>query len=351
VPFYPNVPGAKASSVLNAWSGGYWDPVRRELGISGGGHADGSINGVWALSVDTWRWRTVIAASEVPPLLGECADGAMGPNCKAHGGLPDVNHDGSPVARHTYRGIEYLPGVDRFWFASGSNWWNGNASRAAWWGDPATGTWARKANMMVGTLNAFGFLTSSGWDKAAGELVYGNGSGIFAYTPATDTYRLVTGSGSGGGLYVASAVDPVRRYLVHVGRQAGVRGVPGVARLKLGVTNPTWEQMKTTGETAIQSAHFPGFVYAPEIDRFIAWNGGPGVYFLHPTSWTWTKRTMAGPPSTKTPNGMFGRMRAIGNGLAVVIGGTGTEDVGVFRYTPAPVASEFERHCVQPHDL
>jgi hypothetical protein len=61
VPFYPNVPGAKASSVLNAWSGGYWDPVRRELGISGGGHADGSINGVWALSVDTWRWRPVIA--------------------------------------------------------------------------------------------------------------------------------------------------------------------------------------------------------------------------------------------------------------------------------------------------
>ncbi len=62
---YPGVDGC--GQTIGSWSGGDFDTARNRQLISGGGHGDSGLNGVFALDLDTDAWEVVYPFTEEPP--------------------------------------------------------------------------------------------------------------------------------------------------------------------------------------------------------------------------------------------------------------------------------------------
>jgi hypothetical protein len=303
------------ASLMEAWSGGYWDSRRRELGVIGGGHGDGALNLVIAFGTETLAWRRVTEPSPAWPAPSE--------------DLVSTNPDGTPVARHTYGGLAYAPALDRIWMFSGSNWYIGRPDALPWLLDPETRTWQRRAAAPRG-----GFDVSAAWDPVRGEVVYKLIAGVYAHDPVKDTHRVLHTPWESLEAEHAGSVDPVARYFYAIGHRQMFR-VPLDHRAPRRL-----EFVKPAGDTEILAAYQPGFVYDPDGQRFIAWSGGADVYTfdLRAPAPAWKRQTLAGPrPREANPRGTFGRFQYIGDGLVIVVTAT---DRNVFVGRLAPVTRD-----------
>jgi hypothetical protein len=120
-----------ANSVFQAWSGGAGDPIGRRLFVHGGGHGDGSNNGLYVFDFD---------GSDAPK------GWSIAPNSLS--ALSDVTlctetyKDGKPTSIHTYDQLFYDTNLRRFYRFGGSpHCQNGAGMERSFYYDFELGKW------------------------------------------------------------------------------------------------------------------------------------------------------------------------------------------------------------------
>jgi hypothetical protein len=305
------LPNGYFSAEMEAWSGGAYDSKRDRLMIWGGGHSDYAGNEVYAFDLDALKWER----------LNE-------PSADVGGDEPSgVYPDGLPRARHTYNYVQYVTALDRFCTLGGAGLYpsgqTGTSKTHCF--DPAGKTWERKSDAIGAGIGAV-----SGEDAATGMIWVqgGGGSATFSmWDPKSDkwtrynTYEkgwfdyTYTGA-AGGGIFLA---------------------IGNGKALVWDVKNPAAQPIEPvmTGSKDILGIQCPGLAYDPVRKRFAAWAGGKDVYSLDPSTWVWSKESIA-PGNTVTPtaaekNGTYGRFRYIpSRDLFIAVNRT-SENVFLFR--------------------
>jgi len=298
------------ASVIKAWGGGAYDTKRRRLVLAGGGHTDYGGNEVYAFELDSLEWRRLTDPST---LDAEFNTG-----------------DGTPVARHTYDGMEYHPGLDRILMFGGSLYRDGAARDSAMWHfHPKPALWQRGAAAPL-----------TGWPAAAvdprtGRYFVHVQYSLLEYRPVENRWirRSPRQDHVGEG---TAAIDPVgnRFYVLGSGRL----WYYDLNRL----VSLTRRRADSFGDTGIERRHAPGLEYDPARRRLVAWDGGRSVWSLDPVALEWLRHTGAEGPAPERmgvrggrrrlkSNGVFGRWRYLPE-FDVFIGVNGAHDnVWVYR--------------------
>lgn len=298
-------------ALMKAWSGGAYDTLRDRLVVWGGGHADYGGNEVYVFDLRTLAWSRLTDPSPTT-LSGGRLNEAAGQTD------PLFNPDRTPVARHTYDGLEYLPPpVDRMVACGGSRWFKGGADGQVWTFDFATLKWERKHDCGEVPLTP-----KTARDPGSGRWYLQTAKNLIEYDPARDSWREVGKNGAWSEEGVAE-IDPVRHWFVTL--EKGKIFYFDMSALGL------WrrKELVTTGATEILKAHAPGVAYSPTAKKLVAWSGtttdnqadglGDSVFVLDTDSLVWRRYQPAGPthPPKAAPNnsaksrGTYGRWRYV----------------------------------------
>jgi len=291
-------------AAVTAWSSAVADTKRNRLIIWGGGHTDYYGNEVYSLNLGV-----------TPPTLTRLTDPSD--FTKNPSGCPDANTvDGTPVSRHTYGGIVYLPVQDKMFSFGG-----GLAPCGGPWSDR---TYTLDLSQAVPTWKAMdpingykiGYQQTTavcGYDPNT-QTVICNSTGIFfRYDPATNTNtQLSTGQNIP---YSASGViDPKRKRFIFMGT-AYQSTTPLVMAVDISPGSSfkveDWSS-QVTGCDALAGTNYPGLTYDYVLDRIVGWpNVGNTIYVFNPDQKTCTAQTFAnGPTNTlASTTGTFGRFQ------------------------------------------
>jgi hypothetical protein len=297
------------TSIMSAWTGGVWDPVREALILPGnGGHGDYGGNEVYAFFLSSLAWQRLTDPSPVHP-----------PN-RTIEALPD----GRPASRHTYGGVSFLPEVDKVFVTGGSLWGDGGGSRGAWMFDVPSRTWQRRADApgsQVTAMTAYDPVT-----KLVFSLIQ-NGR-LVAYDPAKNSW---SERGSAG---TWAEYDPARTMVLHPGRRTlVVVGGGKTTTFDISRSYASIQPLSTTGGDPIVNAQGPGLVYDPVTDPIVGWAGGGDVYSLDLASRTWTRQAPASPavPGPAPNQGTYGKWQYIPSSNAFIAATRIDESVWLYR--------------------
>ena len=300
---------------MRAWNGGAYDTRRDRLVIWGGGHGDYGGNEVYVFDVRRLRWERLTEPSATTRCSGRLNEEAGQTEYR-------INGDGTPVAHHTYDGIEYVPSVDKLFVKGTSIWPIGGKNSYTWFFDFNRLSWTRKAELP----DPNPAIAVSAYDPFTGNVYYHNVTSLFEYDPLADTwhrrgvFRGWLAPGRTGEL------DPIDRKFYIVGS-----GAVWYYDLKEeGVLKP--KRLPTAGDRKIEDVFAPGLAYDIASGRLVAWAGttkrrggakgwipadiGDTVYALDPRTGVWTKHPPAGPvaPPKRAAvynHGTYGRWRYI----------------------------------------
>ena len=292
------------SYVITAWSGAVADTKRNRLIIWGGGHVDYYGNEVYSLNLGA-----------NPPTLTRLTDPSD--FTKNPAGCPDTNTvDGTPVSRHTYNGIVYLPVQDKLFSFAGSP-------------APCGGPWSNRSYTLdlsqavpkwqtmdpIKGYNVGLQETSAvcGYDPNTQTVICNSTGVFFRYDPATNTNTLLS-SGQNIPYSSTGVVDPKRKLFIFMGTPY-LSTTPQVMALDLSSGSSfklqNWSS-QVSGCDGLASANYPGLVYDPVLDRIVGWpNAGNTVYIFNPDQKTCTTQTFPnGPTNTlASTTGTFGRFQ------------------------------------------
>lgn len=313
-------------SVMDAWSGGTFDPVTDSLIVWGGGHTDYAGNEVYSFSLQTLQWTMLSQPSDPTGY-----DGSSG-----------ILPDGTPVSRHTYDGITYIPTLNQVFTAGGADWFNGWSDANSWLYNPSTGRWTQAATDQNGadsgrpaTDNQDDIIVYNSANNLVYEISMGgpNDIGLQAYNPSSNTWQSV---GNNGGLvdyHMTGAIDPIDNILVATGN-----GFLQAVNLSTGAVTT----ITSSGDQTAQNGNAPGMVWDSAANLFVAWNGGTTLYTLDPHTWQWTAYNGALDnsvvPTAANGNGTFGRFQYDAADNVFVVVNDVSQDVYVFR-PPVDAAS------------
>ena len=269
-PFYDN-----CHSVVSAWGGAAADTKRNRLIIWGGGHTDYSGNEVYSLNLG-------LAAPTLTRLTNP-SDFTKNP-----AGCPGTDSnvvDGTPVSRHTYGGIVYLPVQDKLFSFGGSDAPCGGFSVHTYTLDlsQTTPTWS--AMDPVNGYNPGSLYQSNsaicGYDPNTLTVICVSSTNVlFRYYPATNTYTQLSTNLSVP-FAAFGVIDPKRNLFIFMG--VGYESTtPHVVAVDISSGSnfaaQDWSS-QVTGCDALAGASYPGLVYDPVLDRIVGWpNAGNVVY-------------------------------------------------------------------------
>lgn len=306
-------------AVMNDWSGGAFDTFRDRLIVWGGGHGGYAGNELYVFSLSTLAWERVSEPSD--PVTADA----------------DYAPDGAPTSRHTYNYVQYIPApVDRFCSFGGAGFYQTGQTGTQHVDcfDFGTNTWETQkfadtlAQNLIGSISAVDPSTGKVWQHGGLQsYLVDLDPGASSWTAHGDQFN-----GTYVDYYKTADIDPGRKLMVAVGNGevwtwdlSASGDIPGVA-------------LTTTGGDEILSANSPGFVYDPEIDQFVAWNGGADVFTLDMQTSTWTKHSPAAEntvvPSAPNGNGTFGRFRYSPARNVFVVVNAVNENVYIYRLSP-----------------
>jgi hypothetical protein len=320
-------PGGGVHKVMQAWSGAAYDTNRERLIVWGGGHSDYAGNEIYVFDTGTLRWQR----------LNEPSSNVSGTN-------EPFYPDGLPRSRHTYNYIEYLPNIDRFVSFGGSGPYpvgggtftrivsEFNFDSLTWSHDRAqvprasgTGT-----GNLISSIATYDSVTGNVWQHSMGA----SGNQLSQYNPVTDTWTVHASKYVR--IYSTPAIDTNRHQLVIVGNDQ-------ILAWDLNAPDAAPITPVTSGDNTMEAAIAPGFQYDPVSDKLVAWDGGADVYLLDPATWVWTKISPATTntvvPTSKEPNGTYGRFRYIPSKNVFIAVNRTSENVYLFRLTSGTGAS------------
>lgn len=298
--------------VMRAWNGAAYDTKRDRLIIWGGGHVNYGGNEVYAFDISTLKWERLTEPSPTT-LKGGKLNFASGQTDRR------LNADGTPMSKHSYDGLEYLPEpVDRLIQYGGSRWFSGGEDELVWFFDFSSRKWERKKDAPMSTLTPM-----SAYDPKTGNYYVQNSSRLLEFNPRRNIWTVVGTTGEWSSEGVAE-IDPVRRRFITIesGRMF-YYDLDGKRPLQR-------KRLDTAGDTEIERVHAPGVAYSEKADRLVAWSGsttddpakgiGDKVYVLNLKTLVWTKLEPSGavaPPRVARGGypgksvGTFGRWRYI----------------------------------------
>jgi hypothetical protein len=296
------------SQVIFAWSSAAVDTRRNRLIIWGGGHNDYYGNEIYSLNVAATR-PTLTRLTDPSPVNftagGPCPTGTY---CEA-------NMDGTPVARHTYNGLEYLPAEDALYSFGGIRSPGGNGTNHTWLNSMWDKSWhpadpVNGLNPLIYTPSPYG--SACAYDSGTGSVFCGNvlNSPLIQYEPGTNTYVKLANSFS----YPPAstpAIDPVNRLMVFMGYNSAGTDL-SIQAVDISGADPAYITHDWTSQSAgcsAMAAAWPGFVFDSALGKFVGWpNTGSTVYIFDPTTKTCTSQTYpGGPPPTISTTGTYGR--------------------------------------------
>jgi hypothetical protein len=289
---------------VTAWNGAVADTKRNRMIIWGGGHEDYSGNEVYALNL----------GSGTPTMtrLTDPTDFTSNPSCS------DINVvDGSPVSRHTYSGLAYVPTQDKMYAFGGAPAPCAGWSKRTYMLDlsQAKPKWTAMDPVGGFDLNSVYWSGSSVCEydpNTQSVICAGGGSLALRYDPATNTYTKLSSTHIP---YAATgAIDPKRKLFIFMGAEYSTAG-PHVYAMDLSSGSSYVAQdwtSQVTGCAGLASASYPGLTYDSALDKIVGWpNAGNTVYLFDPDKKTCTTQTFPnGPANTlDSVTGTFGRFR------------------------------------------
>ena len=319
-PIPPGNTGPRA--LMGAWSGGAYDTKRERLIIWGGGHADYAGNELYVFDLSSLSWSRIWGPSaEIPPI-----------------GAPEEAYpDGNPAARHTYDGLEYIPGIDRFWAQGGALYsGSGGAKNDTWTFDFEKRVWERKAK----SLEDRGSIVSSAYDPVTQHIFVQRYTLFMEYNPMTDIWTKRGAYDLGFSAQGVGVMDPKRRkFLIIGGGMVWAYDLKQAGRLQL-------QRLHTTGDTTIVQTRYPGVEYDPITDKIVGWNGGADVYTLDVDTLIWTKHLPA-PTNTVIPGsaasaGTFGRFRYIPSKNVFITVSSIDQNVYIYKFSSGKETQSFQ---------
>jgi hypothetical protein len=305
-------PAGDPLAIMEAWSGGTYDPVRDALVLAAnGGHADYGGNEVYAFSLSSLSWQRLTDPSmaPLPPVAVEA--------------LPD----GRPSSRHTYSGVTFHVSADKVFISGGSLWSaTGGGSRGAWTFDVPARAWERRADAPGSQVTAM-----VAYDPVTG-LVFSllqNGT-LAAYDYKKNSWAKRASMGGW------AEFDPARTMVMHPTRRQ-LLVVGGGKVLAFGLSQFSGTQtIATTGGEAIVNAQGPGLAYDSANNCIVAWTGGD-VYSLDLATRVWERHAPVGPAAPPIPprQGVFGRWQYIPSRDAFIVATRVNENVWLYRLPPS----------------
>lgn len=317
---YSAVAGQKA--VVYDWTGGAFAGGVGSLGSLiywGGGHNGYYGTEVYAFDLASLQWRRL---SE-PTLAqggGSSRDFGLTGECRFH--------DGAPIAQHTYDSVVYDPVGQRFYvMAPGDSpsdppgpSTSCNSTLPAYF-DFSSGSWGDAPVAGQG----FSRTSASAYDPNRNKIwIHGTrGEGMLsAFDPATGAWDHYSKESGWVDIDMVADIDPMRDLFV----MADFRNAGGVRVRDLSNPDNTGVFVNTTGATEIESEVAAGFEWVPELDGFIAWDGGASLYLLEAPAgdwrtgqWTWTRIAATGSAPGEPTNGPYSKFQYVPSlGIAIV---------------------------------
>jgi hypothetical protein len=277
---YPQVLGdTGCSAIVLAWNSGVFDTKRNRLLVWGGGHRDYYGNEVYALDLNS---LTMQRLNNPTTNMSDCQD---------------ANPDGTPSARHTYDGIEYMPNIDRMFVYGGAmKCINGGFVSGTWTLDLSNLQWQRMSP--TGRGPSLG-ISQTAYDPNTGRVFVHDGNNFYSYNYSTNSYTHLSSNAVSN--YSAGAIDPKRKKFVIIG--GGQESIYDIASR----SSYAQASLNSSGGTTVINSSYPGLVYDPVTDRMIAWNGGDTIYSLNLDTKVWTAITFPGGPGAAPSQGTFQR--------------------------------------------
>lgn len=276
------------AAVMGAWSGGSFDTAGNRLIMLGGGHADYAGNELYALDLNTLKMTRLNNPSTT------VRDG-----CTSAG----TYGDGTPVARHWYNHLEYLPNQNAVFAWGGSQWLCGGFSGQTWLFDLATLTWMQKTSTN-GPKSGYGRAVA--YDANSGLVYARDDYDLLSFNPAANTWTKRSSTQVGMSDSKTGLIDPVRKkYFIHTDLTGARLYWYDISSTTASVT---LQSGTTSGCSGFIGNYGAGWAFDPVQNRIVGWNGGSTVYILNPDTLTCTTVSHSGGP-TAEPNGTFGRFR------------------------------------------
>lgn len=300
------------AAVVDAWSGGAYDPVRRRMLVWGGGHSDYCGNELYAFDLQKLRWLRLTEPS-LPPYNR------------------DPLSDGRPVSRHTYDGLQFITHADRLWAYGGSRAYDGEVTRLTWVFDVARERWTNMAprdGFSPGAGHAANL--SSAYDPVSRRIFMRDPMFLYAYEFDTNSWhRLKDWAHSWG--QQRGVVDPGRRLYFTIGSgEFQVYDITGNSDVS--------DRWAAEGGAHIVRAPAPGVDYDAKADALVAWAGGD-VRVFDLEGRAWSRKSGRGAPAAQNPNGTFGRFRYVPEYNVFVLVNAANDDVYIYKHTAGGPAS------------
>lgn len=281
------------SAIMSASSGAAYDTTRNRLLVTGGGWQDYAGNELYAFDVQTMTWGRI---------WGPTPNAAICPPPDGPGG--ESYADGNPRARHTYGGLQYIPGLDSLWMFGGKTWSkNGDMSKQSWLFDFAENRWIWKAPCPYPN----GAVPYTAYDAADGVVYCHAFARLYTYAPIENRWSVI-------GTYPPGANPACGALVWHSKDQAlYLIGAARIYRYDLSEERKparlTWKTDDLTQYAG--GSGYPAIAYDTKRGEILAFDGGTSLYALDISTYLWTERPASGEnvvaPDRLQPSGTFGR--------------------------------------------
>jgi hypothetical protein len=313
--------GEGCIEVIDAWSGGAWDPVHAYMILWGGGHSDYYGNEVYGFSTKTFQWQLLVPGTPVASMSA----------------IMEPMPDGNPDSRHTYDGLAYLTAEDRFFAFGGATAPGGNSSELTWELDVANKKWSQVDPGHTLPSHDYYFMGTA-YDEAGHRVFMRNEQGVFVYDLTTNAWTTLIDAGFpplwpnwATSNYRRGIFDPKRTLFFTIGGKTG-DGKPDFFTWDVVAKMPAYTQWVTTGGDDIAGANGVGADLDIAADGIVAWAGGP-ARVLDLNTKQWTTKSGAGAPAAAVANGTFGRFRYLPRYNVFILVNQPDQDVFFYKHT------------------